>query len=400
MLLYRDKLFPRTPVVFSGVTYVDKSYLAKSKGFKGVSAEPDLKANMELILTLNPKTRRVVFINEWTIKGRLLHDEFLKIIPLYQNSIDFQLLEDLDTKEIFNILGNLSKDSAILYGIFSRDKVGRVFDHKEIVDLFSRNTVAPMFSPWDFNLGQGIVGGVMTTAYSQGDAAGRQAVQLLRGARLENISMFAKSRTQYMFDYNQLKRFRMGRDRLPIGSVVINYPETFYEKFRTPILTIATVITILLIVISVLILNIRFKERTEKELKTSQEKLRSLAWRLAEVEDKERKALSRELHDQVGQNLTILGVNLNLVRSLITKDESELVQSRISDSLVVVKQTTQQIRNVMGNLRSPVLDDYGLVAAIEYYGKQYADRTGIAVHVRGLKTDFMLTHGTKMHYSG
>jgi signal transduction histidine kinase len=60
-----------------------------------------------------------------------------------------------------------------------------------------------------------------------------------------------------------------------------------------------------------------------------------------------------------------------------------MVLSRITDSLVVIKQTTQRIRNVMGNLRSPVLDDYGLVAAIEHYGKQCADRTAIAVQVQG-----------------
>ena len=64
-------------------------------------------------------------------------------------------------------------------------------------------------------------------------------------------------------------------------------------------------------------------------------------------------------------------------------DEPDLVKTRIQDSLAVVKQTTKSIRNVMSDLRSPVLDDYGLVAAIEHYGKQYAERTGIAVRISG-----------------
>jgi signal transduction histidine kinase len=97
--------------------------------------------------------------------------------------------------------------------------------------------------------------------------------------------------------------------------------------------------------------------------------------------------LSRELHDEIGQNLTILGVNLNLLRSLIPKDSVEMIHSRINDSLVVVKQTTERIRNLMSNLRSPVLDDYGLVAAIDLYGKQWSSRTGIDIAVRGPETD-------------
>jgi signal transduction histidine kinase len=385
MLRYRDRLFPRTPVVFSGVTYIDEACLRGVRGFTGVSPEPDLAANMELILRLHPKTKVVMFVNEWTTKGRLLHEEFLKIIPVFEKSLSFHLLEDADTKDILKIIGN-TPDSVIFYGVFGQDKVGRVFDHKEIIDIFSRNSIAPIYSPWDFNLGLGIVGGVMTTGYSQGNAAGKQALRLLRGGRVEYMPVTKASLKQYMFDYNLLSRFNIRRDQLPAGSVIINYPESFYEKYKKYVITVVSVIAFLLIAISVLLLNIRFRHRTEKELKASREKLRALGWRLAEVEDKERKNLSRELHDQVGQNLTLLGVNLNLLRSLIPKDASELVQSKINDSLAVIRQTTQRIRNVMGNLRSPVLDDYGLVAAISHYGKQWAEGAGIDVQVRGPKT--------------
>lgn len=383
MLRYRDKLFPGTPVVFSGINYEGEPDLRNAKNFTGVSVEADVKANIELILKLHPKTRTVVFINERTTKGSHLHKEFLNVILLFEKSLGFILLEDVDTKEVFRTIGSLPAESVIFYGIFGRDKVGRVFDYDEIMTLFSRNTKAPIYSPWDFNLGQGVMGGVMTTGYSQGEGAGKRALQLLRGARIGNMPLAVKPQRQYMFDHNQLKKFDIERNHLPQGSIIINFPETFYEKYRKYIITVVAVIAGLLIVISLLLLNIRFRRRTEKELKTSRQKLRAFAWRLAEVEDKERKGLSRELHDQVGQNLTILGVNLNVLRSLIAEDASELMRSRINDSLAIVRQTTQRIRNVMGNLRSPVLDDYGLAAAIEHYGKQWGDRTGIVVQVRG-----------------
>jgi signal transduction histidine kinase len=371
-------------VVFSGVNWDDEDRLGMKKGFTGVSAEPDLKANVELLLKLHPETKQVIFVNEWTNKGRLLHEELLKIIPLFEGRLHFHLLEDVDTKEILRVLGKAAPGTVVLYGVFGRDKVGRIFDHGEIMALFSRNSVAPIYSPWDFNLGQGIVGGVITSGYSQGLAAGQRALQLLRGARIENMSTITRPPNQYMFDYNQMKRYGIQRRQLPAGSVVVNYPETFYERNRNYVLAVAAVIVVLLMIISFLLILIRVRRRTERELKASRERLRSLTWRLTEVEDKARKQLSRELHDQVGQNLTLLEVNLNLLRSLMTDNKPDLVKNRIQDSLNVVKQTTRSIRHVMGDLRSPVLDDYGLVAAIEHYIKQYTERTGIAVQLKGI----------------
>jgi signal transduction histidine kinase len=383
MLKYRDRLFPRTPVVFSGVNWDEKNRLRNARGFTGVSAEPDLKANIELCLRLHPGTKNVIFINEWTNKGRLLHENLVRVMPLFADRLRFRLLEDVDAKEVFGVIGSASRDTVVLYGVFGRDKVGRVFDHGEIIELLSRNSVAPIYSPWDFNLGQGIVGGVVTSGYSQGLAAGQRALQLIRGARIENMSRVTGPSHQYMFDYNQMKRYGVRRGLLPPGSVVVNYPESFYERNRTYVLSVSAIIAVLLLIISFLLFIIHIRRRGERELKASRERLRALTWRLTEVEDKARKDLSRELHDQVGQNLTILGVNLNLLKSLITDEQPELVKSRIRDSVAMVKHTTRIIRNVMGDLRSPVLDDYGLVAAIEHYVRQYAERTGIAVNVKG-----------------
>jgi signal transduction histidine kinase len=85
----------------------------------------------------------------------------------------------------------------------------------------------------------------------------------------------------------------------------------------------------------------------------------------------------------VGQSLTALGINLNIVQTQMPKEATDLVRSRLDDSLALVEQTTERIRDVMADLRPPVLDDYGLIAALHWYGEQFASRTGIAVDVRG-----------------
>jgi len=123
--------------------------------------------------------------------------------------------------------------------------------------------------------------------------------------------------------------------------------------------------------------------RAEEALQQYARRLRALSARLAEVSEAERQRLARELHDQVGQNLTALGINLNIIRTQISKEAAVSVRSRLDDTLSLVEQTTERIRDVMADLRPPVLDDYGLVAALHWYGNQFAGRTGIGFAVEG-----------------
>ncbi|MFQ5857357.1 MAG: ATP-binding protein [Anaerolineae bacterium] len=123
--------------------------------------------------------------------------------------------------------------------------------------------------------------------------------------------------------------------------------------------------------------------RAEEALQQHADRLLALTAQLAEAEEAERQRLARELHDQVGQNLTALGINLNIIRSQLPEEAAAPVRSRLDDSLSLVEQTAERIRDVMANLRPPVLDDYGLVATLHWYGEQFARRTDIAIAVEG-----------------
>jgi len=125
--------------------------------------------------------------------------------------------------------------------------------------------------------------------------------------------------------------------------------------------------------------NARLFEVTRQQ----REKLRTLAAWLAEAEEAERRRLARELHDQVGQNLTALSINLNFVRAHAAEGLTDVVRSRLDDSLVLIEQTVECIRSVMADLRPAVLDNHGVVAALRWYGSQIALRTGIAITVQG-----------------
>lgn len=123
--------------------------------------------------------------------------------------------------------------------------------------------------------------------------------------------------------------------------------------------------------------------RLYEAIKNQHEQLRELTYRLGEVEESERRELARELHDKVGQNLTAIGISLNILKAQLSQDAPEHVLSRISDCLTMVSETTARIRDVMVELRPSVLDDYGLFSALRWYSSQFSLRTGIDVAVDG-----------------
>jgi signal transduction histidine kinase len=134
------------------------------------------------------------------------------------------------------------------------------------------------------------------------------------------------------------------------------------------------------------------REQAEDQLRQHRQQLRLLNARLSEVEDAERRRLARELHDQVGQNLSALGVSLSLVQATLlpalagVPQRHELaasLETRLDDAQAMVKGVTTSIQGVMANLRSPVLDEYGLAAGLRWYAAQLAERTGLAVVVHG-----------------
>jgi PAS domain S-box-containing protein len=123
-------------------------------------------------------------------------------------------------------------------------------------------------------------------------------------------------------------------------------------------------------------------KEAEESLRQSESQLRSLATRLQEIEETARKALARELHDQVGQGLTALSINLNILRNRLPPDTLKQLEERLEDSIEIVEETTETIRDVMAELRPSVLDDYGLTAALRWYGQRFSDRTGIAIKLK------------------
>ncbi|MBI5602916.1 MAG: PAS domain S-box protein [Deltaproteobacteria bacterium] len=125
------------------------------------------------------------------------------------------------------------------------------------------------------------------------------------------------------------------------------------------------------------------RKKAEEALLEKQNQLQALAIRMSEVEELERKEISRTLHDLVGQNLTALNLNLNIAISMLPEKTSSIIIHRLEDAQKLLEETTQHIREVMSDLRPSVLDDFGLLAALYWYGERFKALTGIEINIEG-----------------
>jgi two-component system sensor histidine kinase UhpB len=117
-------------------------------------------------------------------------------------------------------------------------------------------------------------------------------------------------------------------------------------------------------------------ERLNRELEQSHERLRALSRRLLEVQEEERGRLARDLHDDIGQALTALKIQLE---SLQPAGEGAL-RARLAEGVETVQHTLERVRQLSLSLRPPQLDDLGLAAALRSHLDRQARVAGLAPH--------------------
>ncbi len=118
--------------------------------------------------------------------------------------------------------------------------------------------------------------------------------------------------------------------------------------------------------------------RDISERKRAEDVLQTYSRRLIEAQEAERQKIARELHDEIGQILT--AVNLNL-QALKTSCETKACAPRVAESMAIIDEALKHVRELSLELRPSLLDDLGLVAALRWYVARYNLRSGIAAQV-------------------
>jgi signal transduction histidine kinase len=120
------------------------------------------------------------------------------------------------------------------------------------------------------------------------------------------------------------------------------------------------------------------KTRLLEEVQVGREQLRGLSHRLVQVQEEERRAIARELHDEIGQLLTGLTLTLEMLERL----PAEQVQAQIHQAYTLVDDVMQRVREMSLQLRPAMLDDLGLLPTLVWHCERYTRQTGIQVELK------------------
>jgi len=132
------------------------------------------------------------------------------------------------------------------------------------------------------------------------------------------------------------------------------------------------------------LLDVTERKRAEDALRSYATRLRELSHRLQEASVVERRAISRELHDRIGQELTTLSMMVGMLDARLPRESRSVVQTQLKDMQALLRSVVANVRDVMAELRPPALDDYGLFVALRHHVTEFSRRTGIAVDFGGV----------------
>lgn len=274
LLKYRNRLHPEAPVVFCGINFYAPSQLNDTKNITGIVEIPDIKGNIDLILSLHRDVKKIVFVADPdNATGKLCLEQLESIRSEIESRIQISIWEGKTITEDLEMVRNLKSDTVVMSIGNSYYKDRTLVDFVEQGKLLSNASSVPMYGLWDFFLWTGVTGGLMINGTDQGTAASKLAVKILNGTSADSLKVQTKSPASHMFDYKSLLRFDIPLSSLPEGSIVVNKPYSLYEDLWETIWTVIFTICVLLLLVFVLILNIRKRISAENQLREYQKSL-------------------------------------------------------------------------------------------------------------------------------
>jgi two-component system sensor histidine kinase UhpB len=131
-----------------------------------------------------------------------------------------------------------------------------------------------------------------------------------------------------------------------------------------------------------------------KQIEKSNQSLRALSENAINAQEDERKRIARSLHDDTGQALSMLIINLERLENRLSNDELE-VKDQVSKTRNLAANTLNELRKIISGLRPSILDDLGLVPAIRWYARSNLEGAGVKVMIDAPEEGFELSGGLR-----
>lgn len=262
---YKD-IFIGKVIIFCGVNNFHKNLLPKEMvNITGINERIDAYESTKTLLNLMPGIKKIYIYGDnsslYQVNKRIIIED---LYP-FRDRIKLYFIDNFNIIQYQAHSKSLDKDSAIFIISPIKDQYAKIIQPVErAAELLTEECKVPIISFWDFWMGHGIFGGKLVSAEFQGIMAAKQALEVLEGKPVKEIPINYKSPNQFMFDYKQLKKFKVNLRHLPRQSIIINQPTRLYQISGMWLLVICSIFLITITFLIILLIQIRKRSKLQR----------------------------------------------------------------------------------------------------------------------------------------
>ncbi|MCX7990464.1 MAG: PAS domain S-box protein [Proteobacteria bacterium] len=225
---HRSTIFGNIPMVFCGVNDFTKEMLKNNKNITGVNEQKSMAETIELALRLSKDAKKLGVIAGDRISERKNLEQFKRDVKPFEKKTEIIYFNQREFDEILKGLENFDEKDVVIYLSYLRSPSGKIFDNTENLKRISQKTSARVFTVSDHMVKADVIGGKVTYAYSQGESAGKMAIDILiNGKKADEIPILYKSPNRFVFNGGALIKHNISIATLPKDSVIINKTDQY-----------------------------------------------------------------------------------------------------------------------------------------------------------------------------
>ncbi len=366
-----NKFFPGVPVVICCSTIEQAGSPTLDWRFTGAWFDVEPGRTLDAALKLFPETRSIYVVGGTTAYDRVTEEMIKTRLHNYQAPVSFTYLTNLEMNTLLETLRRLPAHSVVLYTSLWRDGAGNQFINATVaLPLISEASNAPVFGMSDTYVGNGAVGGCVVGFLQQTKIVANVLLKILSGTRAQDIPIVTAP-SFFIFDWKELKRWHVREANLPQGSIVMFREQSLWEGHPRSITAIALVVTMLFLLAA-------YAWFKTCQLQLAKNSLIKLSGMLIDSEEKERRRLASELHDDFSQRMALLSIGLETAEEMIMREPHQACR-KVHELIDSASEIGADLHTVSHRLHSSTLERLGLVPGVSSFCKEFAAHQGIEV---------------------
>ena len=368
----RTELFPGTPVVF----YANAKPRQRPERSTGIVVELSFSGTLALATALQPAVRHVFVVSGASARDKAYEAVARAQLQPFASSLSITYLSALATADLESRLAKLPANSIVYFLLVNRDGAGENVQPLEFLDRVTAAANAPVYSWVDSAMAHGIVGGKLRDQKAVATALGLLALRVLRGEPADSIPITSPDLDVNKLDWRQLQRWGIREARAPSGTLVQFREPSPWDRYKGYILSAVAMLLMQTALIAGLLVQRTRRRRAEQEvrgreaqLRTTHLRIKDLAGRLLNAQETERARIARELHDDVGQQLALLTIDLEIVAASV----QEQFETLGGDVVHRAQEIATSVHDLSHRLHPTKLRLLGLAASLQALQRELSD---------------------------